>query len=111
MWDTDDQTSDKQSTAAQRDYVVSLTVSKSDRSSFDGSAGAVKDCNQVQLTSHWSIRRVSTMSVVSRTVRVSHLRGNRCWDSFGIIGEIGESTGIVPGENGSCSGYFERFKI
>jgi len=74
MWDTDDQTSDKQSTAAQRDYVVSLTVSKSDRSSFDGSAGAVKDCNQVQLTSHWSMRRVSTMSAVSRTVRVLHLR-------------------------------------
>ena len=72
--DTDDQTSDKQGTAEQRDYVVSLTVSKSDRSSFDGSAGAVKDCNQVQLTSHWSMRRVSTMSAVSRTVRALHLR-------------------------------------
>ena len=98
MWDTNVRTSDKQSTAAQRDYVLSLTVSKSDRSSFDGSAGAVKDCNQVQLTSHWSMRRVSTMSDVSRTVRVLHLRS---------IGEIGGITGIVLEEDGMVSGYFE----
>ena len=58
MLDPDDQTSDKQITARQRDQVVSLMVSKSDWSSFDGSAGTVKDCNQVQLTSHWS-KRVS----------------------------------------------------
>ena len=32
-------------------------------------------------------------------------------DRFEIIGEIGEITGIVPGENGSCSEYFEIFKI
>ena len=32
-------------------------------------------------------------------------------DRFGIIGEIGEITGIVPEESESCSGHFERFKI
>jgi len=38
--------------------------------------------------------------------------GNRCIkDRFGIIGEIGENTGIVPGGARSCSEYFERFKI
>src|SRR3954471_11154833 len=99
MWDTDDRTSDKQSTAAQRDYVVSLTVSKSDQSSFDGSAGAVKDCNQVQLTSHWSMRRVSTMYVVSRTVRMLHLRAIDAWTVSGSIDKIGEITGIVPEED------------
>ena len=32
-------------------------------------------------------------------------------DRFGIIGEIRENTGIVPGGAGSYSGYFNRFKI
>ena len=67
MLDTDDKNSDKQSTAAQRDYVVSLTVSKSDRSPFDGSAGSIKDCNQVQLM-FIDQESVSVMSDVSRTV-------------------------------------------
>ena len=32
-------------------------------------------------------------------------------DRFGIIGEIGDITGIVLGENGSCSEYLEMFRI
>ena len=51
IWDTDDQTSDKQSTVATKGSGLNVNGSN-DEEKFDGSTGAITDSNQVPPDGH-----------------------------------------------------------